>query len=105
MSRLTLQGLAPAPAGEGWLGATLGTLWGLEGLYGRTRPVLFQTLIGTVKSPDEVEFTVKATRFQTLIGTVKSGRTCLGGEVAMAEFQTLIGTVKSRLQAQAPPGG
>ena len=50
MSRLTLQGLTPAPAGEGWLGATLGTLWGLEGLYGRTRPVLFQTLIGTVKS-------------------------------------------------------
>ncbi len=25
MSRPTLQGLAPAPAGEGWLGATLGT--------------------------------------------------------------------------------
>ena len=39
MSRPTLQGLTPAPAGEGWLGATLGTLWGLEGLNGRARPV------------------------------------------------------------------
>jgi len=43
VSRLTLQGLAPAPAGEGWLGATLGTLWGLKGLNGRARPVRLQT--------------------------------------------------------------
>ncbi len=56
-------------------------------------PLLFQTLIGTVKSRMEGPAFSAPQVFQTLIGTVKSrpGAHAPGQEIA---FQTLIGTVK-----------
>ncbi len=53
----------------------------------------FQTLIGTVKSPELQEEYLYKRGFQTLIGTVKSSWDWPSEEM-VDSFQTLIGTVK-----------